>query len=177
MTIPPAVATARALIADLVSRGVRDAVLAPGSRSAPLAYAVAEAADAGRLTLHVRIDERDAGFLALGLSKGSEGAPVAVVTTSGTAVANLHPAVLEASHTGLPLVLLTADRPHELRGTGASQTTDQVGIFGSAVRYAVDVPAPAEPSGSSDAAGGSGLDAEAVRAAGQTASAGPGRRG
>lgn len=146
MTIPPAVTAARALIADLVTRGVRDVVLAPGSRSAPLAYAVAEAADAGRLTLHVRVDERSAGFLALGLSKGAEGAPVAVVTTSGTAVANLHPAVLEASHTGLPLVLLTADRPHELRGTGASQTTDQVGIFGSAVRFAVDVPAPeAEP--------------------------------
>lgn len=144
MTIPPAVAAARALVADLVTRGVRDVVLAPGSRSAPLAYAVAEAADSGRLTLHVRIDERAAGFLALGLSKGAEGAPVAVVTTSGTAVANLHPAVLEASHTGLPLILLTADRPHELRGTGASQTTDQVGIFGSAVRFAVDVPAPTD---------------------------------
>jgi 2-succinyl-5-enolpyruvyl-6-hydroxy-3-cyclohexene-1-carboxylate synthase len=145
MTIPPAVAAARALVADLVSRGVRDVVLAPGSRSAPLAYAVAEAAESGRLTLHVRVDERAAGFLAVGLSKGAEGAPVAVVTTSGTAVANLHPAVLEASHTGLPLILLTADRPHELRGTGASQTTDQVGIFGSAVRFAVDVPAPALP--------------------------------
>jgi 2-succinyl-5-enolpyruvyl-6-hydroxy-3-cyclohexene-1-carboxylate synthase len=145
MTIPPAVAAARTLIADLVTRGVRDVVLAPGSRSAPLAYAVAEAADAGRVTLHVRIDERAAGFLALGLSKGSEGMPVAVVTTSGTAVANLHPAVLEASHTGLPLILLTADRPHELRGTGASQTTDQVGIFGSAVRFAADVPAPVLP--------------------------------
>jgi 2-succinyl-5-enolpyruvyl-6-hydroxy-3-cyclohexene-1-carboxylate synthase len=144
MTIPPAVTAARALVADLVSRGVEDVVLAPGSRSAPLAYAVAEAADAGRVTLHVRIDERAAGFLALGLSKGSEGAPVAVITTSGTAVANLHPAVLEASHTGLPLILLTADRPHELRGTGASQTTDQVGIFGAAVRFAVDVPAPSQ---------------------------------
>ncbi|MFD6444408.1 2-succinyl-5-enolpyruvyl-6-hydroxy-3-cyclohexene-1-carboxylic-acid synthase [Promicromonospora sp. NPDC060204] len=163
MTIPPAVAAARALVADLVTRGVQDVVLAPGSRSAPLAYALAEAADADQLTLHVRIDERDAGFLALGLSKGSEGAPVAVVTTSGTAVANLHPAVLEASHTGLPLILLTADRPHELRGTGASQTTDQVGIFGSAVRYAVDVPAPAGGLGPDDPAAGSGLDDGAVR--------------
>ncbi|MEU4388926.1 2-succinyl-5-enolpyruvyl-6-hydroxy-3-cyclohexene-1-carboxylic-acid synthase [Promicromonospora sp. NPDC023805] len=161
MTIPPAVTAARALVADLVSRGVADIVLAPGSRSAPLAYAVAEAADAGRVTLHVRIDERAAGFLALGLSKGAEGAPVAVVTTSGTAVANLHPAVLEASHTGLPLILLTADRPHELRGTGASQTTDQVGIFGSAVRFAVDVPAP---SGAQDAAGEPGVaSAEELR--------------
>jgi 2-succinyl-5-enolpyruvyl-6-hydroxy-3-cyclohexene-1-carboxylate synthase len=162
-SVPPSVAAARALVADLVLQGVRDVVLSPGSRSAPLAYALAEAA-AGRtdLRLHVRVDERAAGFLALGLARGSEplhrgaggaadGAgrvtvdvprPVAVVTTSGTAVANLHPAVLEAHHTGVPLVLLTADRPHELRGTGASQTTDQVGIFGPAVRYAVDVPAP-----------------------------------
>ena len=153
--VPPSVAAARALVGDLVLRGVRDVVLAPGSRSAPLAYALAEASDAGRLTLHVRVDERSAGFLALGLALGGEplatgpgdGAapvprPVAVVTTSGTAVANLHPAVLEAHHAGVPLVLLTADRPHELRGTGASQTTDQVGIFGTAVRYAVDVPAP-----------------------------------
>jgi 2-succinyl-5-enolpyruvyl-6-hydroxy-3-cyclohexene-1-carboxylate synthase len=155
--VPPSVAAARALVADLVLQGVRDVVLAPGSRSAPLAYALAEAAaERANLRLHVRVDERAAGFLALGLSRGSEplhrGAaegvsvevprPVAVVTTSGTAVANLHPAVLEAHHTGVPLVLLTADRPHELRGTGASQTTDQVGIFGSAVRYAVDVPAP-----------------------------------
>ncbi|MFD7021048.1 2-succinyl-5-enolpyruvyl-6-hydroxy-3-cyclohexene-1-carboxylic-acid synthase [Promicromonospora sukumoe] len=154
MTIPPAVAAARALIADLITRGVRDVVLAPGSRSAPLAYALAESADAGRLTLHVRVDERDAGFLALGLAKGGDGAPVAVVTTSGTAVANLHPAVLEASHTGLPLILLTADRPHELRGTGASQTTDQVGIFGSAVRFAVDVPAPSAAADYDDGAQG-----------------------
>ncbi|WP_278236469.1 2-succinyl-5-enolpyruvyl-6-hydroxy-3-cyclohexene-1-carboxylic-acid synthase [Isoptericola sp. AK164] len=156
----PAVDSALALVADLAAQGVHDVVLAPGSRSAPLAYALAEAAAAGRVRLHVRIDERSAAFLALGLSRGSalpgavaDGAPevadapaapapVAVVTTSGTAVANLHPAVLEASHAGLPLVVLTADRPHELRGTGASQTTDQVGIFGTAVRYAVDVPAP-----------------------------------
>jgi 2-succinyl-5-enolpyruvyl-6-hydroxy-3-cyclohexene-1-carboxylate synthase len=141
MSLPPSVVAARALVAALAAQGVRDVVLAPGSRSAPLAYAVAEAADSRRVALHVRVDERSAGFLALGLARGS-GAPVAVVTTSGTAVANLHPAVLEAHHSGVPLVLLTADRPHELRGTGASQTTDQVGIFGTAVRYAVDVPAP-----------------------------------
>jgi 2-succinyl-5-enolpyruvyl-6-hydroxy-3-cyclohexene-1-carboxylate synthase len=153
--VPPSVVAARAVVADLARQGVRDVVLAPGSRSAPLAYALAEAADAGVLTLHVRVDERSAGFLALGLARGGEpllrhagGEPVevpravAVVTTSGTAVANLHPAVLEAHHTGVALVLLTADRPHELRGTGASQTTDQVGLFGTAVRYAVDVPAP-----------------------------------
>ncbi|WP_308113210.1 2-succinyl-5-enolpyruvyl-6-hydroxy-3-cyclohexene-1-carboxylic-acid synthase [Antribacter soli] len=168
------------LVRDLAARGVRDVVLAPGSRSAPLAYALAEADAAGELTLHVRVDERTAGFLALGLARGSElvrlentishgqravgtdgvleaapargtdavpgpggtVVPVAVVTTSGTAVANLHPAVLEAHHTGVPLLVLTADRPHELRGTGASQTTDQVGIFAGALRFAADVPAP-----------------------------------
>lgn len=156
--LPPSVAAARSLVLGLVAHGVRDVVLAPGSRSAPLAYAVAAAAEAGLLTLHVRVDERTAAFLALGLARGAaigtdgaDGAlggavapaPVAVVTTSGTAVANLHPAVLEAHHTGVPLLLLTADRPHELRGTGASQTTDQVGLFGAAVRWAADVPAPA----------------------------------
>ncbi|MFI2293798.1 2-succinyl-5-enolpyruvyl-6-hydroxy-3-cyclohexene-1-carboxylic-acid synthase [Isoptericola sp. NPDC019571] len=153
--LPPSIVAARAIVADLALQGVRDVVLAPGSRSAPLAYALAEAADAGLLTLHVRVDERTACFLALGLARGSEPLlrhaggepvqvprPVAVVTTSGTAVANLHPAVLEAHHSGVPLVVLAADRPHELRGTGASQTTDQVGIFGTAVRYAVDLPAP-----------------------------------
>lgn len=154
--LPPSIVAARALVTDLALQGVRDVVLAPGSRSAPLAYALAEAADARLLTLHVRVDERSAGFLALGLSRGAEpvvrgtgedgqvelARPVAVVTTSGTAVANLHPAVLEAHHSGVPLVVLAADRPHELRGTGASQTTDQVGIFGTAVRYAVDLPAP-----------------------------------
>lgn len=150
----PATTAARVLVQALAALGVREIVLAPGSRSAPLAYALADAArpdgdrpvGAPSLTLHVRVDERSAGFLALGLAKAAdaigETRPVAVVTTSGTAVANLHPAVLEASHAGLPLLVLTADRPHELRGTGANQTTDQVGLFGSAVRFAADVPAP-----------------------------------
>ena len=150
MTSPSATA-ARTLLAALVRLGVREVVLAPGSRSAPLAYAAAEAAEAGLLDLTVRVDEREAGFTAVGLVRGAAlgggarlrgVAPVAVVTTSGTAVANLHPAVLEAHHAGLPLLLLTADRPDELRGTGASQTIDQPGIFGGAVRLAVDVPAP-----------------------------------
>ena len=121
--------------------GVRDVVLCPGSRSAPLAYAVLAADRAGRLRLHVRVDERSAGFLALGLAVGSR-SPVVVVTTSGTAVANLHPAVLEAHHSGLPLVVLSADRPHELRGTGANQTTAQPGIFGASTRWSADLPAP-----------------------------------
>ncbi|GGC09278.1 2-succinyl-5-enolpyruvyl-6-hydroxy-3-cyclohexene-1-carboxylic-acid synthase [Cellulomonas carbonis] len=155
---------ARVLLQALAALGVHDVVLSPGSRSAPLAYALAEAAahreggarsgapgdDARapgvpRLDLHVRVDERSAGFLALGLARGARLAgdprPVAVVTTSGTAVANLHPAVLEAHHSGVPLLLLTADRPHELRGTGANQTTEQVGLL-EPVRLTIDVPAP-----------------------------------
>ncbi|GAA4119438.1 2-succinyl-5-enolpyruvyl-6-hydroxy-3-cyclohexene- 1-carboxylic-acid synthase [Knoellia locipacati] len=137
----PSTALARVLVDELIRGGVRDVVLAPGSRSAPLAYAVQQAERDGRLRLHVRVDERTAGFLALGLAKGS-GAPVPVITTSGTAVANLHPAVLEAHHTGIPLVVLSADRPAELRGTGANQTTVQPGMFGPAVRWSADLPAP-----------------------------------
>ncbi len=141
MTNPPNPATAAAtvMIDELVRGGVRDVVLAPGSRSAPLAFAAHSAAEAGRLRLHVRIDERSAAFLALGIAKSSR-RPVPVVTTSGTAVANLHPAVLEASHAGVPLVVLTADRPAGLRGTNANQTTDQVKLFGEAVRAFADVP-------------------------------------
>ncbi|WP_307812641.1 2-succinyl-5-enolpyruvyl-6-hydroxy-3-cyclohexene-1-carboxylic-acid synthase [Phycicoccus sp. CSK15P-2] len=137
----PSSALATVLVDELVRGGVRDVVLAPGSRSAPLAYAALAAEAAGRVRLHVRVDERSAGFLALGLAKGS-GRPVPVVTTSGTAVANLHPAVLEASHAGVPVVALSADRPHELRGTGANQTTAQPGLFGGATRFECDLPAP-----------------------------------
>ncbi len=126
---------ARALVDELARGGVTDAVLCPGSRSAPLAFALQEADAERRLRLHVRIDERTAGFLALGLALRS-GRPVPVVTTSGTAVANLHPAVLEAAHSGVPLLALTADRPAALIGTGASQTIEQTGIFGGAVRLA-----------------------------------------
>jgi 2-succinyl-5-enolpyruvyl-6-hydroxy-3-cyclohexene-1-carboxylate synthase len=160
----PAISAARVLVQALADLGVRDVVLAPGSRSAPLAYALAEAslpdgerpAQAPAIRLHVRIDERTAGFLALGLARGSTAPaageedparPVAIVTTSGTATANLHPAVLEAHHAGVPLLVLTADRPHEMRGTGANQTTDQVGLFGSATRFAADVPAPSNRPG------------------------------
>ncbi|MGH3330620.1 MAG: 2-succinyl-5-enolpyruvyl-6-hydroxy-3-cyclohexene-1-carboxylic-acid synthase [Nocardioidaceae bacterium] len=134
---------ATVLLDELVRCGVRDLVLAPGSRSAALAFAAHAAAEEGRLRLHVRIDERSAAFLALGLAKTSR-RPVPVVTTSGTAVANLHPAVLEASHAGVPLLVLSADRPAALRGTNANQTTDQVKIFGDAVRAFADVP-PAQP--------------------------------
>nr|WP_281496724.1 2-succinyl-5-enolpyruvyl-6-hydroxy-3-cyclohexene-1-carboxylic-acid synthase [Ornithinimicrobium sp. F0845] len=129
---------ATVLVDELVRCGVREVVLAPGSRSAPLAYAVQQAERAGRLRLHVRVDERSAGFLALGLAKVSR-RPAVVITTSGTAVANLHPAVLEAHHASVPLVVLSADRPEELRGTGANQTTVQPGIFGRAVRWEHDL--------------------------------------
>jgi 2-succinyl-5-enolpyruvyl-6-hydroxy-3-cyclohexene-1-carboxylate synthase len=132
--VNPSTALGRVLVDELVRCGVREAVLAPGSRSAPLAFALHAADAAGRLRLHVRIDERSAGFLALGLAKAS-GRPVVVVTTSGTAAANLHPAVLEAAHAGVPLLALTADRPPELRGVGANQTVDQLGLFGSAARF------------------------------------------
>ncbi len=142
----PSTALARVLVDELVRGGVREAVLSPGSRSAPLAFALHAADAAGSLRLHVRIDERSAGFLALGLAKAS-GLPVPVVTTSGTAAANLHPAVLEASESGIALVVLTADRPPEMRATGANQAVDQVGLYGRSVRAFHEVGAPDERPG------------------------------
>jgi 2-succinyl-5-enolpyruvyl-6-hydroxy-3-cyclohexene-1-carboxylate synthase len=112
----------------LLARGATDIVVAPGSRSGPLARAAAAADTQGLLRLHVRVDEREAAFLALGLAKAT-GRITPVVTTSGTAVANLHPALLEALHSGTPLLAVTADRPARLRETGANQTTAQPGIF------------------------------------------------
>ncbi|MCW2507884.1 MAG: menD [Modestobacter sp.] len=137
----PATAFARVLVDELLRGGVTDAVVAPGSRSAPVALALADAEAAGRLRLHVRIDERTAAFLALGLAK-SAGRPVPVLTTSGTATAHLHAAVLEADASGVPLLALTADRPPELRATGANQTIEQPGLYGRAVRWAADVGVP-----------------------------------
>ena len=129
------------LLASLVAGGVEHIYLAPGSRSQSLAIAADQLARAGRVKLHVRIDERSMAFTALGTALASQ-RPVALITTSGTAVANLHPAVLEAHHAGIPLLLLTADRPDELRGVGANQTTDQIGLFGPAVQHVFDVEAP-----------------------------------
>jgi 2-succinyl-5-enolpyruvyl-6-hydroxy-3-cyclohexene-1-carboxylate synthase len=139
--VNPSTALARAILDELVHQGVREVVLAPGSRSAPLAFAALRLANAGRVRLHVRVDERSAGFLALGMAKVS-GDPVAVVCTSGTAVANLTPAVVEASYSAVPLVVVTADRPIEARGVGSPQTIDQVEFFGSAVRCFADLGAP-----------------------------------
>ena len=137
----PSTALATVVVDELVRHGVREAVLCPGSRSAAFAYALQEADRSGRLRLHVRVDERSAGFLALGLAKLTR-RPAAVFTTSGTAVANLHPAVLEASHAGVPLIIVSADRPAELLGTGANQTTDQTHLFGGAVRMVHQLGAP-----------------------------------
>lgn len=119
---------AREVVAALVAAGVDEVVLSPGSRNAPLSFALFDAARAGLLRLHTRIDERGAAFVALGAAKAT-GRPAAVVCTSGTAVANLQPAVLEARHAGVRLVVVSADRPARLRGTTANQTTDQVGLL------------------------------------------------
>lgn len=140
----PSTTGAQVLLDELARLGVREVVLCPGSRSAPLAYAAHDLDAAGRIRLHVRVDERSAAFLALGLAKTSR-RPAAVITTSGTAVANLHPAVLEAHHGSVPLLLLTADRPPELRGIGANQATDQVGVYGSHVRLALELETPSDP--------------------------------
>ncbi len=137
-------ASAARAVSALVAGGVTDVVVAPGSRSAPLAYALAEAEAAGEVRLHVRIDERSAGFTALGLALGAQ-RPAAVVTTSGTAVGELLPAVMEANHAAVPLVVVSADRPGELRGTGANQTTVQPGLFGIHVRAGVDISAGDDP--------------------------------
>jgi 2-succinyl-5-enolpyruvyl-6-hydroxy-3-cyclohexene-1-carboxylate synthase len=131
----PSTALARVVVDELARLGVTDAMVCPGSRSTALAVALH---DDPRVRCHVHLDERSAAFVALGLGRAT-GRPAAVVTTSGSAVANLHPAVVEADTGAVPLLLLTADRPPELRHTGANQTIDQVGIFGRAVRFAVDL--------------------------------------
>ena len=136
----PAVTTAwvRAFIDELARAGVEHACVAPGSRSAPLVMACAREE---RIRTWVLLDERCAGFFALGLAKTTR-RPAAVITTSGTATANLFPAVIEASRAGVPLLVLTADRPRELRGTDANQTIDQSGLYGSFVRESLDAGEP-----------------------------------
>ena len=129
---------ARVIVRQIIEAGITDAVISPGSRNAPLSLALVTAQDLGLIKLHIRIDERTAAFYALGLAKATNH-PVPVICTSGTAVANYHPAVLEASHSNIPLFVITADRPAELRRTGANQTTEQARIFGKAVRYFSDV--------------------------------------
>ena len=135
---------ARVIVRQIIEAGIKDVVISPGSRNAPLSLAFCEASQEGLIKLHVRIDERTAAFFALGIIK-STGRPVPIVCTSGTAVANYHPAVLEANHTNAPLMVLTADRPAMLRKTGANQTTEQARIFGKAVRYFADIDGPVYP--------------------------------
>lgn len=130
-----------ALLTEFVRLGVQHVVVSPGSRSQALALASAELERLGSVRLHVRIDERTAGFTALGLGIET-GAPTVVITTSGSAPAHLHPAVLEAHHGRVPLIVISADRPHEMRGIRANQTTVQPGLFGGAVRMGVDLRAP-----------------------------------
>lgn len=134
----PSTTQARIVVDELVRGGVRDVVLCPGSRNAPLAFALHDADRAGRVRLHVRIDERTAGFLAIGLALAA-GSPVCVAMTSGTAVANLGPAVVEANYARVPLVVLSANRPYDLLGTGANQTMEQLGYFGTQVRDTISL--------------------------------------
>jgi 2-succinyl-5-enolpyruvyl-6-hydroxy-3-cyclohexene-1-carboxylate synthase len=139
----PSHALALVLADELARGGITDAVLAPGSRSTALAMAFH---DDPRIRLHVEIDERSAGFLALGIARAT-GRPAPVVVTSGSAVANLHPAVIEADTGHVPLLLLTADRPPELRHTGANQAIDQAGLFVSSTRWQVDLGVPEDREG------------------------------
>ena len=137
----PAVDTARAILSTLEDLGLTHVLYCPGSRSAPFAYALEAGAFGG--DARPVLDERSAGFAAVGLAR--TGALPAIIVTSGTAVAELTPAVLEASHARLPLLVLSADRPGELRGVGASQATAQAGLFGVHARASIDLE-PQEPS-------------------------------
>jgi 2-succinyl-5-enolpyruvyl-6-hydroxy-3-cyclohexene-1-carboxylate synthase len=136
--VNPSTTQARVVVDELIRGGVRDVVLCPGSRNAPLAFALRDADRDGRLRLHVRIDERTAGYLAIGLAVAA-GAPVCVAMTSGTAVANLGPAVIEANYARVPLIVLSANRPYELLGTGANQTMEQLGYFGTQMRATISL--------------------------------------
>jgi 2-succinyl-5-enolpyruvyl-6-hydroxy-3-cyclohexene-1-carboxylate synthase len=136
--VNPSTTQARVVVDELIRGGVRDVVLCPGSRNAPLAFALQDADQSGRIRLHVRIDERTAGYLAIGLAVAA-GSPVCIAMTSGTAVANLGPAVVEANYARVPLIVLSANRPYELLGTGANQTMEQLGYFGTQVRATISL--------------------------------------
>jgi 2-succinyl-5-enolpyruvyl-6-hydroxy-3-cyclohexene-1-carboxylate synthase len=131
---------ARAFVGELERSGLTDACISPGSRSTPIALALARNE---RICLHVHLDERASAFFALGLAKASD-RPVVVACTSGTAAANLFPAVVEAWTARVPMILLTADRPPELRGVGANQTIDQLELYGRYTRWFTDAPLPAQ---------------------------------
>ncbi|MDE3131099.1 MAG: 2-succinyl-5-enolpyruvyl-6-hydroxy-3-cyclohexene-1-carboxylic-acid synthase, partial [Acidobacteriota bacterium] len=129
----------RALLDELVRCGMRHACTSPGSRNTPLVLSIA---NEPRLRAWSHIDERAAGFFALGVAKAS-GRPAAVACTSGTAAANLLPAVVEAREAAVPMILLTADRPPELRAVGAGQTIDQIKLYGDAVKWFFELGVPA----------------------------------
>jgi 2-succinyl-5-enolpyruvyl-6-hydroxy-3-cyclohexene-1-carboxylate synthase len=131
-------ALARSIVQSCLDSGAEQVVIAPGSRNAPLSWAFAQAEKAGLIKIQVRIDERDAGFLALGIAKATK-KPVPVVVTSGSAVANLMPAVVEAFHSAVPVIVLSADRPASARGKSAPQTINQFGMFGTFVKSQIDV--------------------------------------
>ncbi|XJZ26592.1 2-succinyl-5-enolpyruvyl-6-hydroxy-3-cyclohexene-1-carboxylic-acid synthase [Bacillota bacterium Lsc_1132] len=131
-----------AFVAELVQTGVTDVVVSPGSRSTPMAMVMAEHPD---LHLHIHVDERSAAFFALGLAKASE-RPVAMLCTSGTAAANYYPAIVEAYYSRVPLLVLTADRPHELRDVGAPQAIDQIQLYGQHVKWFVEMALPEKSS-------------------------------
>ena len=168
----PATDFSVALLDEYVRRGLTDVVLSPGSRSQALALAVAEYERAGLLRLRVRIDERVGGFLALGLAVETA-RPVLIITTSGTAVANLHPAVLEAHHSGVPLIVASADRPDELRHIGSNQTAEQPGIFGAATTRNWDVSAPVGDDGEADLAASIAHDSWVAATVGHSGRPGP----
>ena len=138
---PSNVQWAQALIQGLISGGVAHAVLSPGSRHTPLVLAMHQAAEGGQLHIHDVLDERSAAFFALGIARIS-GGPVIVSCTSGSAGAHYLPAIIEASHDRLPLIALTADRPPELQGIGAPQTTEQAAFYGAHVRFFADAGLP-----------------------------------
>jgi 2-succinyl-5-enolpyruvyl-6-hydroxy-3-cyclohexene-1-carboxylate synthase len=138
MTYDVNTAFARCLVDEWRRAGLSDAVVSPGSRSTPLALALA---DDALVKVHVHMDERSAAFFALGLAKGT-GRPAILLCTSGTAAANFHPAVLEASYGRVPMIVCTADRPPELRAVGEGQTVDQVHLYGAAVRWYSEAETP-----------------------------------
>jgi len=172
VTAPISSHVAAAVIAELIRRGVRDLIVCPGSRSQALALAAAEAEHLGRARLHVRIDERSAAFTAIGIARET-GVPAAVIVTSGTAVANLYPAVLEAAHARLPLILLTADRPPELQGIRANQTMQRGSVFAEFARWAGTVEALDEATADQASSEARLQAAAAFTAAFDTGAAGP----
>ncbi|MBM7653265.1 2-succinyl-5-enolpyruvyl-6-hydroxy-3-cyclohexene-1-carboxylic-acid synthase [Neobacillus cucumis] len=127
-----------AFVTELVLTGIRDVVVSPGSRSTPMALIMAEHPD---LNVHIHVDERSAAFFGLGMAK-SANRPVALLCTSGTAAANYYPAIVEAKYSRVPLLVLTADRPHELREVGAPQAIDQFHLYGQHVKWFADMALP-----------------------------------